>query len=414
MKATHPFLPFLIVFFLSFAYGCSNTFLAEVESIPKQNFSGQITDATTGNPIEGAILYINETKFKGETDDSGHIDIEHLPEGIYEVLILAPGYFNHYESVHLYDGLTNSEERSLFEMVSVDRNVNNLPDDPEKAIQVLQDRVRTLRTQLSRNDFTFNQQWVDNLEAFQRYFLGSQRPGDISILNPQSINFHVDPDKQGHLLSANSSSNLLIVNNVLGYRIEMVIDTLIIQRNALGIDMQYQGVSNFSEIETNTVEQIEIWEKNREDAFKGSFRHFLMTLPAGKMHSEGFEMFSGVDVQGPQMMGSAESSVNEIGIFESSVLRPGEKSYEYQLLPPGELTVTHRDQVPKSKDPFALTSWDIKRSFIRIDSESLYFNSNGFVLNPQDMRVSGYWRYEQVIEMLPQYYNPAFTHPALN
>lgn len=414
MKADHSFLPFYIGFFLLISSGCSNTFLAEVKRIPTQSFDGQVADATTGSPIEGATLYLNETEFRDETDENGHVDIEHLPEGIYEILILAPGYYNHYESVHLYDGMTNDEERSRFELVSVDSNLNNLPDNPEKAVQVLQERVRTLRRQLSRNDFTFNQQWVDNLESFQRYFLGSQRAGDISILNPQSINFHVDPGKQGHLLSANSSSNLLIVNNVLGYRIEMVIDTLIIQRNALGIDMQYQGISNFSEIETSSIEQIEGWEKNRQEAFNGSFRHFLMTLPAGKMHSEGFEMFSGVDVQGPQMMGSAERSVNERGIFENTVLRPGKRSYEYHLLPPGELTVTHRDQVPKSKNPFALTSWDMKRSFIKIDSDSLYFNSNGFVMNPKDMRMSGYWRYQQVIEMLPQYYNPAVPHPALN
>lgn len=404
---------FLFILIITSLAGCSNKYLAEVPAVPRHNITGQVTDAVTGYPVENAILYVNGTEFKGQTDSNGHFTVDRIPNGTYEVLIIAPNYHNHYEKARIYDGQVNDSDNYSFEAVSLTSDLNNLPDAPDEAIRILQEQVRSLQNQLSSTGFTFNQQWVSNLQLFQRYFLGSERTSEINILNPQSLNFYVDPDQRGHLLSANSKNPLLIVNNILGYRIEMVIDTLIIRRNSFGIDMQYQGISNFTDIETDNIEQIEIWEDNRQNAFEGSLRHFLMTLPTGKMHNQGFEIFSGVRVQGPRVIGSVESSVNEVGIFDRDVLRPGIKPYEYILDPPGELVITHSRTDPKDKKDFALTDRDVKRSYIQLDNGPAQFNSNALVLNPETMRISGYWRYEQVIEMLPHYYNPHISHSAL-
>jgi len=393
--------------------GCSSKYLADISPIPTIDYKGNVINYINDQPVEGAVVYLNGTEYRDESAADGSFSFQGVKEGTYDLIILAPSFFNHLERVSIYNSTTTQGNTTEFAIHSSYANFAELPSDPDMAITALKSQVEQLQRKVSRNDFTFNQEWIENLQLFQRHFLGSERTSDISILNPQSIQFFRDTTNRDHILSASSDDPLLIVNNRLGYRVEMVLDTLLIRNSPLGIDLHHQATTNFTEIETSNIESIERWEKNRQHVFRGSLRHFLMTLPTGRIHSEGFEMFSGARTQGPQSMGSTESSIQDVGVFADRILVETENPNEFYLSPPEELTITFRHIDPQSKPQFAMSDWNMKRSFLQFDEGDLRFNSNGLMLNPETLRVSGYWKYEQVMEMLPHYYNPHIDHPAL-
>lgn len=408
-RVLHNIFIMLLLFVIN---ACSSKYLADIPPLPTQSFSGIVTDIHNGEKISNAIVFLNGTEYRSETGQNGDFTINSIAQGEYELLILAPTYFNYYESIFVYDGLVNGTNSTEFKLQRIPAYIVDLPQNSEEAISILKNQVNDLRRQLTRSEAPIDQQWISNLQSFQRYFLGSELTSEINVINPQTLQFSNEIDNPNHILSVKSEQPVLIINNRLGYRVDMVIDTLVITKNRFGIDMHYQGINNFKEIEADDSEQEQIWETNREKSFMGSIQHFLMILPLGRLHNAGYELFSGVSLRGPLVLGSSESSVTQTGIFTRDVLRPSPNPHEFILQHPDELTITYRHINPMdNKSEFALIDWDMKRTYLKLNDVPIRFNSHGLVLNPDDMRVSGYWKYRQVIEMLPHYYNPHISSP---
>jgi len=64
-------------------------------------FSGKVTDANTGAPIEGASVYISDIRSGTSTDASGNFMINHIPQGIHLVEISHIGYSNIIENIEI-------------------------------------------------------------------------------------------------------------------------------------------------------------------------------------------------------------------------------------------------------------------------------------------------------------------------
>jgi iron complex outermembrane receptor protein len=64
-------------------------------------FSGKITDAKTGAPIDGASIYISDVKTGTASDASGHFIISNIPQGIHLVEISHIGYTSIVERVDI-------------------------------------------------------------------------------------------------------------------------------------------------------------------------------------------------------------------------------------------------------------------------------------------------------------------------
>jgi len=68
-----------------------------VEEIPwvyvtETGIEGIVTDAQTGQPIEGALVYISGTNYSTRTDSDGLYSFQNLPKGTYTLLITRDGY----------------------------------------------------------------------------------------------------------------------------------------------------------------------------------------------------------------------------------------------------------------------------------------------------------------------------------
>ena len=64
-------------------------------------FSGKITDAKTGAPIEGASVYISDIRSGTSTNSSGNFLISNIPQGVHLVEISHIGYSSSIESIEI-------------------------------------------------------------------------------------------------------------------------------------------------------------------------------------------------------------------------------------------------------------------------------------------------------------------------
>ncbi len=70
------------------------------------SFSGKITDATTGAPLQAATIYIADVKLGTSTDATGIFLIKNIPPGIHLVEISHIGYTSVVESIDLVKSVT--------------------------------------------------------------------------------------------------------------------------------------------------------------------------------------------------------------------------------------------------------------------------------------------------------------------
>ncbi len=107
MKTIHTFHSFIavIISVFSFTYTASATVNGEPANV---YLSGKITDAKTGNPLAGAIIYIHETKTGTVSDANGNYKTPLLPAGKYLVEISFLGYTSVLETVDISNNNTKN------------------------------------------------------------------------------------------------------------------------------------------------------------------------------------------------------------------------------------------------------------------------------------------------------------------
>ena len=113
--------------------------------------------------------------------------------------------------------------------------------------------------------------WVDDAGVFRKNFLGSSNnSSECKIVNEEILEFIKSDDFH---LKAKAPEPLVIINKSLGYKVIFDLKNFVLSNDN---EVNYFGNIRFEELIPETDIQELDWEKRREEAYFGSFRHFLV------------------------------------------------------------------------------------------------------------------------------------------
>jgi len=223
-----------------------------------QNIQGIVTDKTTGQPLESAAVFFDNTTTATITKPDGTFDIK-IPLNNKNALIV---------SVVGYDYFIDANPSAGFLKIQL------MPGD-----NVLEELI------IDKNVFTRKQM----LQAFRYFFIGNTKNGKrAKILNEDDLVFYYDT--KANLFSAYSDKPIVINNENLGYQLKFYLETFQVQFNYQTLDPEnyvnsfYLGHSQF--IETSKPKNKII--KNREETYKKSSAAFFKNLILNNLEAEDF------------------------------------------------------------------------------------------------------------------------------
>ncbi len=219
--------------------------------------TGSVLDNETNEAIPGAQIFLNGTTIGTTSDENGLYVLDKIPGGIFDLNVSVLGFEGSSTTINTsslaatYDFVLTAKIYALGE-VTIRPNPDN---------------------------------WKNDFEQFRKYFIGiGPFSKNTKIKNPEVLSFDFDPDTK--TLRAQVYDNLIIENKDLGYLITYYLDFFEI--NYATGTTHYYGRPFFQTLSSKRNIIIEMWSKNREIAYKGSFLHFTRSLVENKVEEDGF------------------------------------------------------------------------------------------------------------------------------
>jgi hypothetical protein len=280
------------------------------------------------------------------------------------------------------------------------------------------------------------------LNLFKKEIIGTTHTQECNILNPEILN--LDFDYKKNRLSASTDDFLEIENRTLGYKLRFLVKDFWADYNSG--KCHYSGSVIFEELKGKKSDQ-KRWEKNRQNTYNGSFRHFLASLCAGKLSSNKFVVKTLTRIPNPKR--PTDSLIKQKNKFFTALMNKGDKNAQDSVekwvntykLPKlsQELSKTALSEVDLVKLPaqqevyklqFSGTIYVIyKNKSVDIDNDDLFrfkeasdhqissvtlknsakptlFNSKGELLTNESLLFEGAWD-SRIIDLLPSDYMPA-------
>lgn len=220
--------------------------------------TGQVIDAETEEPLAGANVFLDGTLKGAATNEDGRFHIEGVSPGSYRLVASMVGYQTKQRKTLLSEGGAQSFDFEL--------NPDVLP---LKGITVEEDRST----------------WLNRLERFEEYFFGNVRNADdCELLNPEVLRFTIEDGT----LKAFADEPLEVINRALGYRIIYQLRGF----EASEERIRQVLLGQFREMEAKSQEQRRGWAEAREQAYRGSFQHFVRSLSKNTFDEEGFRVYT--------------------------------------------------------------------------------------------------------------------------
>lgn len=346
-------------------------------------------DATTGEVIESAHVFIPNTEFGTLTDSKGEFSISNIPEGSIEIFFSFIGY------------------------------------GPEKKILTLptvSDRSSHLKIPLTPSSTTLDQVVVRgkksnsrkrNLKQFKSAILGTTSfASKCEIINPEVILL----SKQGNDLSAVATDLIKIRNLATGYEVNFLLEHF----QKTGKKLTYSGKPFFIPLTSENEKQQKKWDKNRTRAYLGSQRHFLSSLINGTAEKEGFRIYQsyqGTDgslKEGFRISpGKLISKTNKPGIYQLNFKQFLKVVY---LKEKDRISVDNNDGLGNAavslgrkgeKDIIEQTGRDgastasPQISYLFARKSNILFDEYGLLKEPDLLVSYNYWTYEGLADMVP-------------
>ena len=242
----------LMIFFAALSLSVSQT--------RTYSLSGRVTDFKDNAPLEGVNVFISGSIWGTTTDRNGNFILGNIPPGNHQIVVSMIGYKT-IQRVITLDGMEEVKldfglEEKIYELKEVNI-VGKTPDD-----------------------------WYENLDIFKKYFLGQSDFADECVIeNETLINF----SKTNDVLTASLTQPLIITNNALGYKIECYL--LSFKYDFVSGLCTYFFNTKFNELTPKNEEEKEEWDENRRTAYRGSLKHFLVSLIHNNFKDEGFNIY---------------------------------------------------------------------------------------------------------------------------
>jgi len=227
----------------------------------ENKIQGFVFDKSTGDPIENVNVYITNTTWGSSTDREGFYQIRQIPQGTHELVVTSIGYEYETKLVHLKEGTKLEFHFSLKPVI--------------------------YETETTRVEGSIPTEWLEDLEFFKYYFLGSTDFAEDCIIENKEVLDFSKP--YNSIFEASTLKPLNITNRALGYKIECILISFIFNKSANTYSWLIKP--KFSELEPQDDEELVEWESNRLKAFEGSLYHFLRSFCSESLPEEGFDIY---------------------------------------------------------------------------------------------------------------------------
>lgn len=176
----------------------------------------------------------------------------------------------------------------------------------------------------------------------------------------------------------------------------------------------YTGAMEFEELSARDSNELQRWQKQREETYKGSFRHFLHCLIDGTWRSAGFEI-TAIDYPDTYLRGKGPGgrtrldsiSLQSISALTKRFSLPGAVEVITQKGKPAELEFVNYAQSTVFGKSHQRSSLLLPQS-LTVDVQT-----QGVLKRPTDITLYGYWGWQRLADELPLNYVPANVFPTL-
>lgn len=335
--------------------------------------SGKVILSETGEPLQGASVFAENTTLGTATDTEGKFKL-YLPHGGYDIVVTYTGYQS--ESVRVSSSGNN--EPVTF---TLKRKEEELGDVVVVASNEVKDG------------------WERYGDFFIHEFIGQTANAlQCEIKNKETVKFYYS--KKRDRLKIKTSEPLIIENRALGYIIRYSLDSFT-HDYATKISF-YTGNPLFETIPDASDVQKAIWKSARNEAYKGSILHFMRSLYNKQLKDEGFEIQFVVNNNGTQHSVKLDDYYNSLRYNKDDetglvTINPFQRNIGVLYLKEKPLPGFN---VANEKEPSGF-----QFSILSIaPDEVITVEQNGFYFDQTAITISAYWTWEKVGDQLPYDY----------
>lgn len=338
--------------------------------------SGRVLNAVTGQTMQGASVFAENTTLGTATDAEGNFKL-YLPNGGYDLVVTFTGF------------------------TSATRRITTADAGDKDIVILIKPKEKELGDVVVRSSAEVKDGWEKYGDFFLDNFLGKTNNGKQCVIkNKEAIKFFFY--KRSNRLKVMAQEPVQIENYALGYKIAFALDSFTHEYNSQVTT--YTGSPLFTEMQTDSADQKAQWVKNRRDAYNGSALHFMRSLYRKQLKEEGFE------IQFLVRTGDNERAVTLKDFYGALNYEKDDSTSVVEVLPnQPEVAVIYKDAKPSAAyleaNPDAPAGFQLSVLYF-VPKESLVIESNGYYYEQNDVTITNYWAWKKAGDMLPYDYHP--------
>lgn len=353
---------------------CSLVGILCITNVQAQSVKGFVYDDESKFEIQSAFIFINDSSIGTITDESGFFEIDTENHTNVDLIVSHLGY-----------------ENQTFRITGDFQNLDTIflvPESVEiKGVSLTKKYSKKLRKR--------------RMKRFKDAFLGSEdNRKNVEITNPNTLLFYME----GSRLMATATEPLIIENKHLGYSIRFFLSHFELHSNA---DCIYKGKSSFSELALSK-KALARAKRNRRKIFSQTYRSFFYRLIHDTIPKDAFivgtskQNFRGEFVQfDPVELDSLSLEMTD----DSKYILDIENHFTVKYL---DMKVSREaspnfgatNALSKIQNPRGIKN-DQLTSYLGSKTGKLILDSNGRILNANEVEEYGFWASKRVAYMLP-------------
>lgn len=334
-------------------------------SFAQGTISGMVKDAETGQPLEGASVFAQNTTKGTLSDKEGSFKL-YLEKGGYEIVVSFTGYIS--KTINLE--------------VTTDRNFN----------LELQKGDNTLGEVIIKNSNEVPDGWERYGSFFLEHFIGASPNADsCTLLNPEALKFLYF--KRSNRLKVLATEPLQIQNRALGYNLRYELDSFVY---FFPSDLNsYRGKCLYMPMEGDEAQQA-AWKEARKNTYYGSRLHFLRAYYDSTLAKEGFT----VDLYSEQ---SSSKFARLRNPYDTAYYFFDVATSNAELFFPEKASITYTKKAPekkyleKNKLPLNVP---VQISYVDL-ADAILIRPNGYFTEQKSWVNQGYWSWKNLADQLP-------------
>ena len=336
----------------------------------QSTITGQVIDAETKLPLEGASVFAQNTTKGVITDKEGNYRL-FLNKGGYELIVSYTGFVSKIISIE-----ASEDKRLDIELKKVEKNMEEV-------------------VIIASNEVTDG--WEKYGGFFLDYFIGATPFSDSCILlNPEALKFYYY--KRSDKLKVLAEQPLQIANKSLGYNLRYQLDSFVYYYKTN--IYSYKGNCLYTAMEGREEEQ-KLWGDNRKAAYYGSRIHFLRSYYDSSLKQNGFT----VDV----LSNTDATKFNRLANpYDTAYYYFNDTTANAELWFPQKVSITYTKRPPE-KDYLLQNHLpaDVKMQISYVDLlDGILIKPNGFFFDQRSWINQGYWSWKNIADQLPYDYEP--------